>query len=329
MLITGNQAPLEAGLLRWKVLKEKSGEVRYFVQDADCPWKNTGAGKVDFQKNVEAGNYLSLMEYFPWSFGVTEKLRRDTRIQSISQTLKMPPSCMLWLAGPKSHRILYHEHKSRYLIEKLEFLVRTEIEWLKRLASYLGIKAQEIEINFEVKSVVEIYKQVAEMLGLEGEINSLVEMFAKEPPISLEVLSKEEFWEIKEEGRFPLQSKENFKIAVPRGMSLLIEFALRGFITGFGHLPYLNRVKALKDKYFPELKIKLVKVKFNWELNVDPIEVLLEVYKEKKKKRGQTPFELTEEEKETIRNFWKTHPTPLAYIILGGELNPSFEEIIL
>jgi len=120
-------------------------------------------------------------------------------------------------------------------------------------------------------------------------------------------------------------------IIVPKGEIIPIEFALRGQKLCVTNLRYLEKTKFLRDKFVPGVKINIIKVSFSWKTSKDLIEIIKEVFYEKKKKRNPEflPNSQWEIYWNKIKDYWASSPTVLGVLLLSGQLEYTIETLRL
>lgn len=338
MIILGDQFPLNGGFLRRKMLMEamakgeiETGNVRYDLHDVDAPWKQDGAGTVLVTRRWT--------DY--WSLGIRNPLTLSipgVEMENIKASLGLPTG-LVYLTGPVTSRTIRSENKSIDVLEKVRLIVLESVVWLARLAVLMGKEKEEINekkerisrLAVESRSIRELFMSIGEECSGCGKMDSTWEIY-KESPIERVYLPREYFWTLSDEGqRFNLDQIGilNSNLLVPKGAALFLDFSRRGYWTGFTGCEYLESTKEIRDRYLPEQPIKLVRIGFNWELDVDVVGRLIRVFQEKKAKRGKGVPEINQKELEKVKDYWRARPTELAYYFLGGTLRVMVKKIIV
>jgi len=329
MLLLGDQSPWGGGLLRWLVAKEQfpQEEILYFVQDADMPWL-PGGDRVSICKGWKT-KYWSLATRIPWSSDTPE----DRFSESFVGTLKMPKG-LQYLVGPRTSYIIANERARNMANLFVKEMLETEINWARNLRELSGKEQPQIMPAIS-GDVYKATRQLADCHNLSDEIHSLVKHFTDNPVRLASVLPEEYYWRITDDYRRINATETKNGILVPKGKILPLEYATRGWTLGCTGLSYLFEVLKVRDLFIPNLKVKILKISFNWQLDENPFDLLAEVYKKRKleqaQKRGtEYKDELSEISRRSrvtkiISDYWSGRPTSLSYLILGGNLNPSFE----
>lgn len=339
MIILGDQFPLGGGLLRHKALlnsmaqnKMPAEEIRYDWHDIDAPWKQNGNKDVKIARKFT--DYWSLGLRHPFSL-----ITPEVRLENVGSSFKSPNG-LSFLTGPKTNKTIRSENKTSLVLENVKEIIIEDVEWMSKVAKIIGKNAKETEkkekIIFEAvgksQTIIELFCLIGEIcLGFSG-IKSTFEIY-EENPIKERFLPDKFFWKI---------SKDNFRrselvdsslngkeIIVPKGVALFLDFSFRGFKTGFTGCGYLSKTEELRNQFLPSVKLKFIKISFNWTFPENPIDILFNKFLERKRKRGENILEMPTESLQVIKNFWQNRPTELAYFFLGGELNSSIREIIL
>src|SRR3989344_543254 len=136
-------------------------------------------------------------------------------------------------------------------------------------------------------------------------------------------------WTLNDGFRWPGTSAKG--VVVPKGRALPIEFALRGWELGCTSMPYIEETLKIRNAYFKGVPIKLVRIAFDWDVPARIMPTFLERYEKRKRNRaGRTgrafnPEEITKAKQlcDQAENYWRRRPSVLAYLLLGGELNPT------
>jgi hypothetical protein len=166
-----------------------------------------------------------------------------------------------------------------------------------------------------------------------------MELFINDPPKLWGKIPNTYFWEVHPSwgGRTEVEALrplDGSTFVVPRGKILPLELMARGWELGCTNLSYIGEVVQLRNQFCPGLPIRLVKVKFNWILpGRDPLQKLTDQFMEKKKQRllgkNQPLSSLGPLKKEVValtdlaRQYWKSRPSVISYLMLGGDLGVS------
>jgi len=321
----GDQSPWAGGLLRLKVASQTYGNVDYFLQDADAPW---------IQSNISRD--VSLKRGWPnyWSFACRQPFSLETpttRVDNMRQSLGSPKG-LTYLIGPKTTQTIASESNNIKVNQLVKEMLLEEIRWSTKISEWLGntdgakkgrlLEEAVLTLN---GNLTENLTQLSKWSGLISSPTSFIDSFSKQPPQLVDIVPKSYYWVINNDGKRSELSEGNRLshngVVVPKGRALPLEVAARGEVLGFTGLSYLDGVIGLRNKYVPDLTLRLAQIEFNWELDPDPIEAMWEVFNEKKRLRGQE-VEKPISDLERIRNYWRGRPTIISHTILGGELNP-------
>jgi len=339
MIVLGDQFPIGGGLLRrqaliqamekWSFPKE---EIRYDWHDVDAPWRQEGYKEARVIRKWT--DYWSLGLRHPMSFRTPEVV-----LEQVRATLGSPNG-LSYLIGPKTDTTLRAEDKNEKVLNGVKEMVKEDVLWMSEAAKITGKNIKERERKErEMMEIVKKSRTLTELFRLAGEIcvgfrelKSTLEIYQSEP-IKKIFLPNDYFWLISgndfQRQKLNRQTTNNSLIIIPKGIALFLDFAIRGFTTGFTGCGYLDETRELRDRYLSEIKMKFLKITFDWTFPENPIDILLAEFRERKRKRGKETAEIAEEDVRAIKDFWRTRPTELGYFFLGGELNPKIEEIIL
>ena len=323
-VILGDQYPPGGGLLRRQVLEKAGHLVSYFVQDIAPPWNchRVFAPKLfwGFKSLRELGGYAAMGVNLPWTLETPFLLLQDP-IQSLS--LKRG---FVGFVGPKTSQTAYGlnrlDPETYYgILDKLAYV---QIQHASHLALLTFMDAERVPTASWVS---------AEKRRLQGlcTASSLVSEFFRDPPHLIHELPPNFFWEIdvRTGWRFPYRGggRKSTCAYVPKGIALPLEFASRGFATGYTRLKYLSAVRRIRDQYIPGMEIPLCEIRFEWDPGKCITSTLVEVYSRKLRLHGRVwalkgamPGHL----KHLVR-FWRNRPTSLSHAILGGDLNAAIK----
>lgn len=336
--ICGDQSPWAGGLLRWHVLHDrisqksnglKNSPVNYFIQDVDTPWKQNGIPRVEIKRGW--ADYWNLAVRSPWSLEVPGMTMTDD-LHKLAQSVKSPRG-LEFLAGPSTTETILSRNQDSTLLEMVKTMLRTEIAWAKNLGEYMGISDSLYKADGWGKvinssnSIREIAENIASAHDLTG-LGSTVGFFEDKGALLVEQCGFKMYWSVDNRGNRTEASATSRGVLVPKGKILPLEMAAHGLILGFTGLNYLKELVQNRDRYVPSLTLRFTEIKFEWELDTDPLEAIHEAYRLKKRKRDELKgttsqlVELKPEEQEVIRSYWRGRPTSITYDILGGRLNP-------
>ena len=314
----GDQSPWAGGLLRLEVMRKQNIQSVYFIQDVDVPWVSVGCLRPKISYGWPKPLYFSLATRNPWSLDTPE-----VSLRAPESSLKTPKGLSRLVGGSTAQTILGMRN-SRELMDLVLKMLDEEKEWAKRVSELIGTpkkENQEFDLH-ECRSIVEI---VEKMNPTDIPVRSFVEMFADSKPLIFGNVPREHFWEVDKHGvRNVCTTCSNGKLIVPKGEVLILELASRGWAMGCTGMGYLKKSIDLRDRYLPGLPIKVCYINFNWKLNEDPINALLEIFQEKKRKRKQEVPNFNGTADKLVQ-YWKNRPTSVSFSILGGNLNPSFQ----
>ena len=115
-------------------------------------------------------------------------------------------------------------------------------------------------------------------------------------------------------------------VKFPKGTILPLEIAANGWVLGCTRFSYLDAILELRDRFAPEQPLPLLSISFDWQFDgIDPLDEMLRIYNARKQRRGQPGYEAAPDALGAIRRYWRTRPTPLSWLILGGHLQPRFD----
>lgn len=322
MIVLGDQAPWTGGMLRWLALRQHQPEkkVAYFIQDGDAPWMQSGG-----TPKINRG----WVKY--WSIASRNALALDVpniALHSVRESLKGPRG-LSYISGPKTTRTIFSAESDKSIQEFTGQLLDEEQRWYSKVVEMLGMPCRNIAHSFPGIGPLEVSRQLAGDLALDGDdIRSAVRWFSEEPLVTRNILPPSYFWNIGEDGeRHQCTSLNGNSIITPKAAALVIEFAARGHTLGCTSLGYLREVSDIRDMYFPGMKVKILRITFRWTFkDGDPCELLLSEFCKRKKLRGESVPSFNGDIS-AIRDYWSGRPTVLGWLLLGGEINPSFEEI--
>lgn len=324
-VVLGDQSPWAGGLLRYKVLKAVANDVEYNFQDADSPWRQDGISYIKLKRGWV--DYWSLANRHPLSFSTP-----TARMDSIRQSMGSPDG-LSYIAGPKTHKTLKSEINNTKLVDLTKEMLMEEATWATKVADWIGnsngvYKGQQIQevIKGNSTSIKDILTFVANCDGLSAdEILNFSDKFKFNTSNLTDYLPKNYYWNIDSGGNrhefVNTNNKSESRNILPKGRALPLEICARGDTLAFTGLSYLDQVIDLRDRYIPSLKLKLLQIHFNWEINPDPIETMWNIFEKKKKGRSQS-IDKPINELQDIKDYWSQRPTSVSYSILGGNLNP-------
>ncbi len=335
MIILGDQSPWVGGLLRWQVLRDAGEETNYFIADLDSPVVKIG--DPNSLKSVSGWPaYWALGFRYPWTIDHPEMHRMSG--DSVRQGLVAPPG-LKYLAGGSdmSEQTLYSQDRNEHVLSALEPLFVEEQQWAKRLGGLLGIPTQADDLLFRAGhgSVRGAAQALASTLGL-PEIQSEMKLFEGEGCLSRSSLPANYFWDIRDGRRTPLVEASVGGVVVPKGKALPLEFALRGWELGCTNLPYLDETLHIRDRYFKGVPLKIVRVLFDWDCAaaLEALLVELESRKRKRSLRTGQPFNPATLEHvyqlgKEAEAYWRTRPSVITYLMLGGALRARIVREVL
>ncbi|MFP4022753.1 MAG: hypothetical protein ACLFTS_02815 [Candidatus Paceibacterota bacterium] len=314
----GDQSPWAGGLLRLAAMREYTSDLKYFIHDGDAPWV---AGNYDTPRVVKGWpkpSYFSLATRHPWSLATP-----DVSLEAPQASLKTPKG-LSRLVGKTTKRTIFGMVNDPQLLELVKEILCEELAWSERLGDWLGVGGR-----YEIPKNGNLLELAEDLNPTDIPVKSFVELFRESLPLVYKELPKSYFWEIKPDDgtRMPCAGL-NGNIVIPKGKALPLELAARGWALACTCLGYLDDVVALRDGYFPGLPIKIYYIDFDWKIEPDPVNFLLESFKEKKKKRGQKIPDFNGAE-DSLNDYWKKRPTSISSKVLGGKLRPSFVRKVL
>jgi hypothetical protein len=321
VIVLGDQSPWCGGLLRYQVVREmySEAEVLYFFHDTDAPWVQSGGCVTISRGNFAWPPYFSLAVRFPWSFAVPG-IGQDAIAQSVLGTFK-DRGGLWYLTGPATIKIIAGCNGE--VVPWVRLMLQEEVAWAKFVAEVLG---QEIVSEISITSDNDLVGLVSALNG--GMIRKSTEVFSEQLLLT-RALPASHYWltDVNKGFRRKWTGEKLNKgeILVPGAEALVLEFAARGWLVGCTNLAYLQRVEQVRNRFTPGLKIKIAQVIFHWALEKDPVSVLMDYYRARKRRRNQTPAEVSEPVLENIRSYWRSRPTSISYHILGGNLNARVE----
>lgn len=338
MIILADQSTWNGGILRWMAVQKEfsDAELRYYVHDMDAPWVQCG-GAPRIINGWPKPAYWSLAARYPWSL---ETINADFLA---ARAALGSPRGLAYLAGPRTSETILSLGNKSFLNELIADLLWEEVRWARIIADLLDIRHPEMEFEFP-SNIWDLSQYLADLsakkMGIKSctQVGSLVKLFGKKPPLLLGVLPNKYFWLISSNGlREEYDGRKKLgpgDILVPKGFAIPLEISAKGWTIGVQGIKYADQVRRLRDTYAPGLKIKVLEVRFDWQLYVDPIAALLERFLEKKRKRmrkkGIRDYKLPsfpQEIVDEIRSYWSQWPTSISWLILGGELNPTIKEV--
>ncbi len=320
MISLGDQSPWLGGLLRSKVLNEIGEKTNYFLADTDCPYIKNGSS------GILSGwpSYVSVAVRCPWTLDVPGIDKNLAGVIANCLGLKFPPG-MQYLAKNTNQSALCFLDKDPKLINLLRKMLDTEVSWV--IKTFPDLVKTQVNLNFE--SIREFVGQLNEMLGIKSPVKSLTDFFGGNPLKLRGVFPSEYFWKIQRFGR-TLATGDQPGIIVPRGKIMILELLAQGYELGCTNLPYIGETVKLRDKFMPGFPIKLVRVNFNWVLpnGADPIKEIAERFLSQRKKKI-SPSDLEALEKKvnklsnSVQQYWKSRPSVISYLMLGGDLSAN------
>lgn len=324
-IILGDQSPWAGGLVRMEVIEGLLGSTTYHIQDADTPWKTDGYSRVLIRRGWS--DYWSLANRYPFSFSIP-----NTRVDNMRQSLGSPDG-LAYLIGPKTSATIMSEFNNRSVGLLVNQMLREEAEWATKVAEWMSepdaiARGKQIQKLFEEdKSLKDVLSSVMSLsISHSHDTSSFIESFREKPVQLVGAIPINNYWVIDKDGRRrELDTKtvlNNGEVLLPKGKAVPLEISARGDVLGFTGLSYLDGVIGMRDKFVPGLKLKFVEIKFNWQLNPNPLEAMWEAFKVKKQLRGQSPQKPINDF-ERINAYWMNRPTTISYKILGGDLNPE------
>ena len=313
VICLGDQSPWAGGLLRLAAMREYTDNLIYFFHDGDAPWVSGNSPEPRIIQGWPKESYFSLATRHPWSLAIP-----NLTLEAPRTSLGTPMGLSRLVGGP-TQQMIFGMRDSSPLVDLVSDLLHQEISWAERLGDWLGIDGR-CELP-ESGSVLEI----AESLNTTDiPVKSFVELFLNEKPLTKKDLPSSYFWEIDfNEGTRKACSSSNGRPVIPKGIALPLEIAARGWALGCTHLGYLQKVLQLRDRYYPGLPVIIYHINFDWEIDPDPIDFLLDIFKERKRKRNQNVPDFNGEG-EMIKGYWRNRPTSASFSVLGGRLRPSF-----
>ncbi|KKU91060.1 MAG: hypothetical protein UY23_C0004G0005 [Candidatus Jorgensenbacteria bacterium GW2011_GWA1_48_11] len=344
MIVLGDQAPWVRGLLRWLALRGANEEVGYIMQDADSPWVQQESVHQFHLKNGWPP-YLSLAARFAWSPDIPPTNDKDAAslLNAIRMSVKAPRG-QTYLVGPKTQGTILGLGNRPEIKDALLALLIEEHRWAGQIAEHFGASRNGISVPYG--NPREIAQELTQALGLGNRLGSVSELFRAERPLTLGHLPITEFWEVNEAGERRRATDRNSRnMIVPAGLALPLEFALRGWKLCFTQLPYLGEMVALRDRFLRGTPIRILRIEFDWEPAAgNPALVLRDVFRKKKFERWLLKQEKTKQSNPSpppepptppdhlfteISAYWRQNPSVISFLVLGGELNPTFREITL
>ncbi len=313
VICMGDQSPWAGGMLRLSAMREYTSNLIYFFHDGDAPWVPGSIPEPRVEYGWPKNSYFSLATRHPWSL-VTPDISLNGPRASFNS-----PKGLSRLVGAGTQRMIYGLSSSPQLMKLVTLMLKEEKDWAERLGDWLGVKK-----DYELPECEDVLELAENLNQTDIPIRSFVDLFRDKPPLIKEGLPERYFWEIdfNEGTRKPCQGL-NGKDVIPKGVALPLEIAARGWALGCTHIGYLKEVLRLRDHYFPGLPVKIYHISFDWEMEKDPIEFLLDAFKEKKKRRKQSIPDF-KDNGERISSYWKNRPTSVSAAVLGGNLRPSF-----
>lgn len=330
-VVLGDQSPSMGGLLRAHVLAEATGiRATYFVQDVDAPWIQKGTPKISIDGGKWPTYWSSAVRipYTPHTPGAEHDVMR--------QSMKTPYG-LLYLVGPTGGISFVSERRNRTLAEKSTEMLLSEVEWARRVAEMLGkpdaiARAEEIERSLrKPNNVYESSSILLDQQGTPGNISGLVQLFKEDPVRLATKLPANYYWLVTGEGyrteydgHLPAGA-----MLVPKGKALPLELAAKGLTLGYTNLGYLEKIRELRDQFVPDLPISLLQIQFDWDLDGEnPLDLLAALYKEKRASGGKDSY-VDPEMLARAKEYWRGRPTSISWLILGGNLNPTFTPSVL
>lgn len=332
-IILGDQSPWAGGLIRLASVLRNFDSVQYFVQDVDAPWLQDGDNKVSIKRGWP--DYWALATRHPFSPEV-----KGVAIHSMRDSLHSPRG-LSYLAGPRTDHTIVFEANNAQVNEATRQILLEEIGWATRVADWIGNTEgvrrgqamQEQVERLETHGPGTFAAEIARWQGLNDRmLGSFVDMYKDCAPRLTGQLPDSYYWIVDSEGRRKHYHRRTalnaHETIVPKGIALPLEMSARGWVLGYTALGYLEKVKAVRNKYVPGLRLKTLQITHRWSIEPDPIEVLWEVFEARKQRRGQF-VQKPEEQLQAIGNYWRARPTSISTTILGGSVHAemSYREL--
>lgn len=313
VICMGDQSPWAGGMLRLYAMRKHTSNLKYFFHDGDAPWVFSSLPEPRVEQGWPKSSYFSLATRHPWSL-----VTPDISLHGPRASLKSPKG-LSRLVGRGTQSMIYGMNSSPQLIKLICDFLNEEKEWADRLGDCLGVKN-----DYELPKCETVLDLAENLNRTDIPIQSFVDLFRYRQPLIKEDLPERYFWEIDfEEGTRKPCRELNGKDVIPKGVALPLEIAARGWALGCTHIGYLENVLTLRDRYLPGLPVKIYHISFDWELESDPVEFLLETFRERKRCRKQKTPDFGDAG-EKISSYWRNRPTSVSADILGGNLRPSF-----
>jgi hypothetical protein len=318
-LVLGDQAPWAGGLLRaWVARTALQIHPDYYLQDLDTPWCATSE-----RLAIKNGwnHYWSLACRYPWSFSVP-----GASVNDVLNTTQSPHG-LAYLVGPKTDTTIYSQNACPLLGRLVPALLQREVTWAGRIAQWSGLTPPQ-DLCWPAENIRRLAHACAEIVGIES-VQSFFELFRASPPWLYAHLPDHLFWHVTPTGT-RLHAYAPRAFPVPRGRTLILEIAARGWVLGCTHLPYVQDVLHLRDHYLPGLIIRLLLIAFDWDIaDYNPMHTVLAVHNHQRKRRGKLPLDGSTAALAAIEAYWRKRPSSISYHILGGRLNPRFQLVAL
>ena len=320
-IFLGNVSPWNGVQVRKHIASREGYDVLSLMYDAHPPWVISMHRFTKPQLTAGFLSYPAVRSKIPWTLESPDKcLKVPMRV------LRLTCGCQ-FIVGPPTRMTTYGllddtgKPKREYSVWHNLCLDMhgAEIGHVKRLAELLSLNIAWNDFYFS---------------DTQQKRSSLVQFFEESDPKLLREIPPCFFWEIDSSGmkRVWDGTKRKKCIYVPMMPHILLEMSARGYAIGYTDMPYLDEVLRLRDELLPGHPMDFCQISFNWSFRDDPIDALLDEWR--RKIRKEVPERAGNIRRhwannptaEKIRRYWANNPTAASFNLLGGELNPQFEE---
>ncbi len=324
----GDQAPLDAGFLRYKTLAQLGNDVTYYWQDADRPWANQSRRTVDVKEGWQS--YWSLAGKVPCTPSSPNK-----SASNITNALGAVDG-LLYLSGPDNSQTIKGVNKDRAVVGLMQRILTTELDWSKSLQEWNGNSdhrfVDELRRTIERSASLDQMWITPEAFGMPQNFTTMTELFAGDGAKLTDRIPSSYYWFIDRDGqRFQYNGQKGGTV-IPKGEILPLELSALGYTIGCTALPYLGETLNLRSRFCSGLPIKILSVNFAWDQAQLLMDGVLNAYlngagpRNKRSipgSRRQIEQYVLEENIPEIVRYWQRKVTTLSYLVHGGNLNPT------